>query len=102
MLVSNFFFAKLIHPSQQCGRLDCLVIAQVNLRLPTIKGHSELFSFPVCAGGRKPFSILCYHHLPHAVPIDVLQVELIWLLIMACGMMIHSSSIQFMENGSRN
>ncbi len=48
-----------------------MIIAQVCLRLATIKGHSKMCSFTVLGGSRgvrKPVSIWCDHHLPHAVP----------------------------------
>ncbi len=65
-----------------------MIIAQVCLRLTTIKGHSKMCSFTVLGGGggvrgvRKPVSIT---HL--------LRIELIRLLIVACGMLVHSSSM---------
>ncbi len=39
--------------------------------------------------GGKPVSIWCDHHLPHAVQ----HIELIRLLIVACWMLVHSSSM---------
>ncbi len=42
---------------------------------------------------RKPVSILCDHHLPHAVQHILLRIELIRLLVVACGMLVHSSSM---------
>ncbi len=44
-----------------------MIIAQVCLRLATIKGHSKMCSFALWGGVRKPVSIWCDHHLPHAV-----------------------------------
>ncbi len=47
-----------------------MTIAQVCFRLATIKGHSKMCSFTVLGGSsvvRKPVSIWCDHHLPHAV-----------------------------------
>ncbi len=44
-------------------------------------------------GIRKPVSIWCDHHLPHAVATHLLRIELIRLLIVACGMLVHSSSM---------
>ncbi len=56
--ILHFFFAEIIHPPYRCGisrcLLDSMIIAQVCLRLVTIKG-------------RKPVSIWCDQHLPHAV-----------------------------------
>ncbi len=45
----HFSFAEIIHPPHRCGIskcwLDSMVIAQVCLRLVTIKGHSKIYSF---------------------------------------------------------
>ncbi len=44
-----------------------MIIAQVCLRLATIKGHSKMYSFTVLGGVggvRKSVSIWCDHHLP--------------------------------------
>ena len=49
-----------------------MIIAQVCLRLATIKGHSKMCSFTVLGGG---------------------GLELIRLLIVASGMLVHSSSM---------
>ncbi len=65
-----------IHPPHRCGisrcSLDSMIIAQVCHRLAAIKGHSKMCSFTVLGrsrggGVRKPVSIWCDHHLPHAV-----------------------------------
>ncbi len=61
----HFSFAEIIHPPHRCGIsrcwLDSMMIAQVCLRLATIKGHSK--SFTVLGGVRKPVSVWCDHHL---------------------------------------
>ncbi len=45
----HFSFAEIIHPPHRCGIsrcwLDSMIIAQVWLRLVTIKGHSKMCSF---------------------------------------------------------
>ncbi len=74
-------------------RLDSMIIAQVCLRLDTIKGHSKMCSFTVLGGVLKPVSIWCDHHLPHAVQTHLLHLELIRLLIVAWVMLVHSSSM---------
>ena len=45
---------------------------------------------------RKPVSIWCDHHLCHAAR-HLLHIELIRLLIVACGMLSHSSSMAVSE-----
>ncbi len=55
MCVSEIFsFAEIIHPPDRCGIsrcwLDSMIIAQVCLRLATIKGHSKMCSFTVFGG----------------------------------------------------
>ena len=52
------------------GCFKILETPLVCLRLATIKGHSETCSFALLGrsgGVRKPVSIWCDHHLPHAV-----------------------------------
>ncbi len=58
-----------------------------------IKCHSKMcrLLFWGEGGFRKPVSIWCDHHLPHAT--QLLHIELNRLLIVACGMLIHSSSM---------
>ena len=56
-------------------------VAQVCLRLATIKGHSEMCSSALLGEVRPPFA----SHFLH--------IELIRLLIVACGMLVHSSSM---------
>ncbi len=50
----HFSFAEIIHPPHRCGIsrcwLDSMIIAQVCLRLATIKGHSKMCSFTVLGG----------------------------------------------------
>ncbi len=45
----HFSFAEIIHPPHMCGILRCwldsMIIAQVFLRLATIKGHSKMCCF---------------------------------------------------------
>ncbi len=52
--ITNFSFAEIIHPPHRCGIsrcwLDSMIIAQVCLRLATIKGHSKMCSFTVFGG----------------------------------------------------
>ncbi len=69
-----------------------MIIAQVCLRLATIKGHSKMCSFTVFGGGggggsenQSVSGVITICHL--------LRIELIRLLIVACGMLVHSSSM---------
>ncbi len=41
----HFSFAEIIHPPHRCGISRCMFIAQVSLRLATIKGHFKMCSF---------------------------------------------------------
>ncbi len=62
-----------------------MIITQVCLRLATIKSHSKMCSFTVLGGGVGSVSgVTTICHL--------LCIELIRLLIVACGMLDHSSS----------
>ncbi len=63
-----------------------MIIAQLCLRLATIKGHSKMCSFTVLGGGPKTSQYLVW-------PQFCLRIELIRLLIVACGMLVHSSSM---------
>ncbi len=68
----HFSFAEIIYPPHRCGIsrcwLDSMIIVQVCLRLAAIKDHSKTCTYTVLGGGvRKPVSIWCDHHLPHAV-----------------------------------
>ncbi len=65
-----------------------MIIAQVCLRLVTIKGHSKMCSFIVLGGVRKPVSTWCDLSATH-----LLHIELIRLLIAVWGMLVHSSSM---------
>ncbi len=51
---------EIIHPPHRCGIsrcwLDSMIIAQVCLRLATIKGHSKMCSFTVLGGGSPGWS----------------------------------------------
>ncbi len=53
--VDALLLCEIIHPPHRCGisrcKLDSMIIAQVCLRLATIKGHSKVFSFTVLGGG---------------------------------------------------
>ncbi len=64
-----------------------MIIAQVCLRLATIKGHSKMCSFTVL-GGSENQSVSGVTTICH-----LLRIELIRLLIVACGMLVHSSSM---------
>ncbi len=44
-------------------------------------------------GVQKTVSIWCDHHLPHRSATHLLRIELIRFLIVACGMLVHSSSM---------
>ncbi len=53
-------------------------------------------SFTVLGGSggvRKPVSIWCDHHLRTSSATHLLRIEMIRLLIVACGMLVHSSSM---------
>ncbi len=69
-----------------------MIIAQVCLRLATIKGHSKMCSFTVLGGsgggGSENQSVSGVTTICH-----LLRIELIRLLIVACGMLVHSSSM---------
>ncbi len=69
-----------IHPPHRCDIsrcwLDRLIIAQMCLRLATIKGHIQMCSFTVWGGvwgDLKPVSICVTTHLTHAVPTHLLR-----------------------------
>ena len=68
-----------------------MVIAQVYLRLAAVKGHSKMYSFTVFGGLRKSVSIWCDYRLPHAMQ-HFCFIELLRLLIVGCGVLVHSSS----------
>ncbi len=67
----HFSFAETNHPPHRCDitrcLLDSMIIAQLWLRLATIKGHSKICSFTVLWGSEQPVSIWWDHHLPHTV-----------------------------------
>ncbi len=67
-----------------------MIIAQVCLRLATIKGHSKMCSFTVLggSGGSENQSVSGVTTICH-----LLRIELIRLLIVACVMLVHSSSM---------
>ncbi len=69
-----------------------MIIAQVCLRLATIKGHSRMCSFTVL-GGPKISQHLVWPPFTSRSATHLLRIELIRLLIVACGMLVHSSSM---------
>ncbi len=88
ILLTNLYKSVLVSISR-CW-LDSVIIAQVCLRLATIKCHSKMCSFTVLGGSGQylvwpPFASRSATHL--------LRIELIRLLIVACGMLVHSSSM---------
>ncbi len=68
-----------------------MIIAQVCLRLATIKGHSKMCSFTVL-GGPKTSQYLVWPPFVSRSATHLLCIELIRLFIVACGMLVHSSS----------
>ncbi len=69
-----------------------MIIAQVCLRLATIKGHSKMWSFTVL-GGPGVSQYLVWPPFPSRSATHLLRIALIRLLIVACGMLVHSSSM---------
>ncbi len=97
--VSEYFsFAEIIHPPHRCGIsrcwLDSMIIAQVCLTLATIKGNSKMCSFTALGGVREASKTSHYMVWPpfasHSAT-HLRRIELIRLLIVACGMLVHSS-----------
>ncbi len=76
-----------------------LIITQVCHRLATIKGHSKMSSFTVLGGpgGSKTSQYLVWPPFASRSATNLLCIELIRLLIVACGMLVHSSSIAVCE-----
>ncbi len=72
--------------------LDSMIIAQVCFRLDTIKGHSKMCSFTVL-GGPKTRQYLVWPPFASCSATHLLRLELIRLLIVACAMLVHSSSM---------
>ncbi len=72
-----------------------MIIAQVCLRLATIKGHSKMCTFTVLGGtgGPKTSQYLVGPPFASHSATHLLRIELIRLLIVACGMLVHSSSM---------
>ncbi len=71
-----------------------MIIAQVCLRLVTIKGHSKMCSFTVLGeGGPKTSQYLMWPPFASRSATHLLRIELIRLLIVAYGMLVHSSSM---------
>ena len=98
------FFSNIVHksvlicvserPPHRCGIsrcwLDGMIIAQVWLRLATIEGHSEMCSFALLGGGGQKTS-QCLVWPPFAS--HLLRIDLIRLLTVVWGMLVHSSSM---------
>ncbi len=70
-----------------------MIIAQVCLRLTTIKDHSNMCSFTVLGGGPKTIQYLVWPPFASRSATHLLHIELIRLLIVGCGMLVHSSSM---------
>ncbi len=82
VLVRTSPFAEIIHLPHRCGIsrcwLDSMIIAQVCLRLATIKGHSKICSFTVLGGGPKTSQYLRLCHticLTHCNTIPLHRVD---------------------------
>ncbi len=78
--------------------IDSMIIEQVCLRLATIKGHFKMCSFTVWGGGGGPGGLKTSQYLvwpPFASrsATHLLHIELIRLLTVVCGMLVHSSSM---------
>jgi len=69
-----------------------MIIAQVCLRLATIKGHCKICSFTVL-GGPKTSHYLVWPPFASCSATHLLRIEMIRLLIVAFGMLVHSTSI---------
>ncbi len=73
-----------------------MIIAQVGLRLATIKRHSKIVSFTVLRGSRgaqKTSQYLVWPPFASHSATHLLPLELFRLLIVACGKLAHSSSM---------
>ncbi len=73
-----------------------MIIAQVCLRLATIKGHTKMYSFTVLGGvrgGPKTSQYLVWPPFASRSATHLLRIELIRLFIVACGMLVHSYSM---------
>ncbi len=71
---------------------DRMIIAQVCLRLTTIKGHSKMWVL-LYWGDPKTSHYLVWPPFTSSSATHLLHIELIRLLIVACGMLVHSSSM---------
>ncbi len=69
-----------------------MIIAHMCLRLATIQGHSKMCSFTVL-GGPKTCQYLVWSPFASRSATHLLRIEFIRLLIVACGMLVHSSSM---------
>ncbi len=72
-----------------------MIIAQVCLRLATIKGHSKMCKITVLGGpgGPKTSQYLVWPPFASRSATHLLRIELSRLLIVACVMFVHSSSM---------
>ncbi len=70
-----------------------MFIAQVSLRLATIKGHSKCAVLLYCGGGSKTNQYLVGPPFASRSATHFLHIELIRLLIVACGILVHFSSM---------
>ncbi len=72
-----------------------MIIAQVCLRLARKKDHSKMCGFTVLGGPGGPKTNQCLVWPPFASrsATHLLRIELIRLLIVGCGMLVHSSSM---------
>ncbi len=95
LLVSTSF-AEIIHPPHRCGIsrcwLDIMIIAQLCLRLATIKGHSKMCRL-IVLGGPKTSQYLVWPPFASRGATHLLRIELNRLLIVAWWMLVHSSSM---------
>ncbi len=91
-------FAEIIHPPHRCGIsrcwVDSMIIAQVCRRLATIKDPSKMCSFTVlcvgrgASGGPKTSQYVVWPPFASRSATNLLCIELIRLLIVACGMLV--------------
>ena len=72
-----------------------MVIAHVYLRLATIKGHSEMCSFALLGGGVCGGQKTSQYQIWPPFASHFLRIDLIRLLIVACGMLVQSSSMMY-------
>ncbi len=73
-----------------------MINAQVWLRLATIKCYFKMCSFTVLGGGGecpKTCQYLVWPPFASRSATHLLSIELIWLVIVVCGILVHSSSM---------